>query len=414
MVAAVAGVLAASSAFGQYVYDYATTSYSFPTIPQFVANGSVTSSVGLTQFGGGGGSQIYLPTVSGANANDYEVNSKLVLTAGGATYVHFLRASTNAQASAGGCTGDYVSVEIVVPTWYTSGGAAGLLNVNKCTAGALSSLYANGVTLLSGSDFRTVVFGGSVWVFVDSQLKGVYSIPVTTGHPGFGGYGMSGPAGFSAVSIGHHDTVNPGAPSSTGIRSSILPTQVSFAWQGASDDVNGVGVCGYLIFRDSLSTGYVGLAPGAEYSDSSLSAGLSYSYWIASVDFHGNVSPPTSVNITTPPATAVDPKRTGVLSTGSYWGGGGEQIDMLSGNLNFSLPLVSAKGRTGWSVPVGLSYNSQNWRNDSGITTCTRTPRERNIGWTRIAGGSGGPIRGSTCGTTRISTRCISRMAVSG
>jgi hypothetical protein len=29
--------------------------------------------------------------------------------------------------------------------------------------------------------------------------------------------------------------------------------------------------------------------------------------------------------------------RTGVTSTGSYWGGAGEQIDLLSGNLNFTL-----------------------------------------------------------------------------
>ena len=66
------------------------------------------------------------------------------------------------------------------------------------------------------------------------------------------------------------------------------------------------------------------------------------------------------------PAITTDPRRTGVYSTGSYWGGGGEQIDTLSGNLNFSLPLVTAQGRTGWTVPLGLTYNSQNWRQDNG------------------------------------------------
>jgi hypothetical protein len=66
------------------------------------------------------------------------------------------------------------------------------------------------------------------------------------------------------------------------------------------------------------------------------------------------------------PAITTDPRRTGIYSTGSYWGGGGEQIDTLSGNLNFSLPLLTAQGRTGWTVPVGLTYNSQNWRQDTG------------------------------------------------
>jgi hypothetical protein len=54
-----------------------------------------------------------------------------------------------------------------------------------------------------------------------------------------------------------------------------------------------------------------------------------------------------------------------VRPTGIYWGGGGENIDMRSGNVNFSLPLLNVKGR-GWTVPFRLSYNSQNWRQDSG------------------------------------------------
>src|SRR6185312_1041769 len=37
---------------------------------------------------------------------------------------------------------------------------------------------------------------------------------------------------------------------------------------------------------------------------------------------------------------------------------------MLSGNLNFSLPLVKTQGRLGRTIPVGLVYNSQNWRHD--------------------------------------------------
>src|SRR5581483_6765710 len=52
--------------------------------------------------------------------------------------------------------------------------------------------------------------------------------------------------------------------------------------------------------------------------------------------------------------------------TGSYWGGLGEQIDTRSGNLNFSLPLLTALSR-GSNLKLGLSYNSQNlWEDASG------------------------------------------------
>ncbi len=53
--------------------------------------------------------------------------------------------------------------------------------------------------------------------------------------------------------------------------------------------------------------------------------------------------------------------------TGSYWGGAGEQIDMRSGNLNFTVPLFKVNGR-GWTVPFNLTYNSQVWRQDPGGT----------------------------------------------
>ena len=44
----------------------------------------------------------------------------------------------------------------------------------------------------------------------------------------------------------------------------------------------------------------------------------------------------------------------------------GEQVDTRSGNLNYTLPLLSAQGRGGWAVPFALSYNSQMWRKDPG------------------------------------------------
>jgi RHS repeat-associated protein len=67
----------------------------------------------------------------------------------------------------------------------------------------------------------------------------------------------------------------------------------------------------------------------------------------------------------TPPDSLGDPRRVGVRTTGSYWGAAGEQIDLLSGNLNLSIPLVTAQARGGWSATFSLSNNSQFWRQDS-------------------------------------------------
>ena len=81
------------------------------------------------------------------------------------------------------------------------------------------------------------------------------------------------------------------------------------------------------------------------------------------------------------PAITTDPRRTGIYSTGSYWGGGGEQVDTLSGNLNFSIPLLTATGRTGWTVPLGLTYNSQNWRQDDGANLPLGADVGYGFGW---------------------------------
>jgi hypothetical protein len=93
------------------------------------------------------------------------------------------------------------------------------------------------------------------------------------------------------------------------------------------------------------------------------------------------------MRLPTPPAGSIDPRRPGIRSNGSYWGGGGEQIDLLSGNLNFALPLLQAQGRTGWTVPVGLAYNSQNWRQDNSVNWQLAGDLGYGFGW-KLAIGS--------------------------
>lgn len=59
-------------------------------------------------------------------------------------------------------------------------------------------------------------------------------------------------------------------------------------------------------------------------------------------------SPKTLTCSATP--APLDTRRIGVRPTGSYWGAGGEQIDVASGNLNYAVPLIRALSRSGWGM----------------------------------------------------------------
>jgi hypothetical protein len=50
----------------------------------------------------------------------------------------------------------------------------------------------------------------------------------------------------------------------------------------------------------------------------------------------------------------------------AYWGASGENIDTASGNLNFSMPLITPFSRGIWGIAFMLNYNSQMWRHSSG------------------------------------------------
>ncbi len=72
--------------------------------------------------------------------------------------------------------------------------------------------------------------------------------------------------------------------------------------------------------------------------------------------------------------------------TGAYWGGAGEQIDMRSGNLNYTTPILKALGRGGWGVGFNLTYNSQNWRQDPAGTWQLGEDVGYGYGWKLLAG----------------------------
>jgi YD repeat-containing protein len=96
-----------------------------------------------------------------------------------------------------------------------------------------------------------------------------------------------------------------------------------------------------------------------------------------------------------PVGTPGDPRRIGIRPTGAYWGAAGEQIDLVSFNLNFAVPLLKAQARGGWGVSFVLSYNSQIWRQDSTGTSDLTPDVGYGLGW-RLQAGSIAPVYAGT------------------
>ena len=187
---------------------------------------------------------------------------------------------------------------------------------------------------------------------------------------------------MSAIDIGHLDTIAPGTINAQMVGSSVYPNHVDIQFPGAVDDTNGSGVVYYQYYRNGT---WLTLSAEPELNDTTVLPGTTYNYQLQVVDFHQNLTN-TFFTITTPPAGAIDPRQVGVRSTGTYWGAGGEQIDMRSGNLNYTIPLLKAVSRAGGGASFNLSYNSQNWRQDPGGTWQLGRDVGYGYGWKLQAG----------------------------
>ncbi len=236
-----------------------------------------------------------------------------------------------------------------MPAGFPNGGQ-GTLCVYQYVNGSATGLAGLYVTVADGANLRSVVFGNTLWVFLNNILEISINVNVTTGSPGIGGYGMTGGSGFTSVKLGHHDVVAPTTVAKSTIASSVTGSQVLMRWAGALDDPNGIGTWAYFVFRSGAGNGWQPITP--EFTDNTVAPGTTYTYQIYTVDQHGNVGAPMSSPLTTPPAGAIDPRRVGMFTTGSYWGGGGEQIDTSERESEFLSAFGDGAGADGWTVPV--------------------------------------------------------------
>jgi hypothetical protein len=80
------------------------------------------------------------------------------------------------------------------------------------------------------------------------------------------------------------------------------------------------------------------------------------------------------------PKEGGDIRRVGIRRHGDYWGLNSEAIDMLSGNLCYTVSLLSVGGR-GISARIGCSYNSQMWKTDEKTTYFSGVDLGCGVGW---------------------------------
>lgn len=235
---------------------------------------------------------------------------------------------------------------------------------------------------------RSVIRNGGTILITCNSTSMVIRLIDTSIAAGLGGVGgLSMPAGNSIAraDLGPLEQVGPMGVNVQSIGTSVFPTRVDAQWQGITDDAAGAGICFYENYRNSVF--FESENPATfTFSDAGVSASSTYNYTLYAVDCHDNYSPPANFTVTTPPAGAIDPRRAGVRPTGSYWGSAGEQIDTLSGNVNFTIPLFKAQGRGGRAVTLALTNNSQVWRKDPGGTWKLARDVGYGFGWCLMAG----------------------------
>lgn len=347
----------AQAAYTPY-YTAPATDFTAADPTNWHANGAVTYSNGIASSTSGGGSLISTRAVPDGTA-EYEVNTTATFIGSGSagTFIHYLRASQDAIIG----TGTYISVELSNPG-FANGGCSATLTVNQRLNGVITNLSLAAVPCATTMIMRSVAYSNIVWVMINGSVYGAYTT-VTGGLPGVGVHDTVSGNSITAIQLVQRSHDVPAAINAATLGTSVFPAQVNVQWQEPTD-TTGVGIVQHIINRNGAYWGES--FTGVDYTDAvSVAPSTQYNYQIQDISFHGISGALTSFVVQTPPAGAIDPRRIGVRPTGAYWGGLGEQIDTLSGNVNYSVPLLKAQGRGGLSLALGLTYNSQNWRMDS-------------------------------------------------
>jgi hypothetical protein len=333
----------------------------------------------------------------------YEVRAFFDIRTSGGVFQIYLDATSDAKHGPNP-QGSYYVIELQTPT----------VNGNLCTANLAAYKRVNSVITQLWSSTVSCTGGvyqelklrairrannptGGIYLLDEQGNALVWLSPeasLPAGKPGVGMRDTLSTGGLNQirnVQLGPGDGVGPYAVDPYQITSTYTGGCLNINWVPAADNPDGIGVGFYHIFRNDT---WVGSPKNTSLSDCGVTAGQSYTYRFYTVDQHVNFSAPTDVTLTAgarpPPGVprfvAPDPIRVGVRPLGAYWGVSPEQIDLRSGNLNFTVPLFKAMGRGGWGVQFALSYNSQLWFMEGAAQTKLGADVGYGFGWKLLAG----------------------------
>ena len=348
------------ASYNYYVSDN-LQSYNDSSIRWYVNGPSNNSAAaGLTITSSAGGSWLSRFAVPDGTWQ-YEVAATLTLPNSGGTYVLYLEATPNALLGPTS-TGSFYAIAIQNPN-FANNGCSAAATLYKVVNGSVSQVSSTTVPCGPTITYHAALGNDSAlhfWVNSLEYVSWTDSQPLT-GIGGIGGFGMPSGNGISLAQLGPCDRAAPGTIDASSAQTYAVSNDVGLETAGVQDDANGSGVMGYRWLRDGV---YLATTLTPELDDAGAAAGSTHTYTVQAQDHHGNTAPAITLSVPVPATAAVDPRRVGIRPTGSYWGGSGEQIDTRSGNLTYSASLIQAQSR-GWSLPVGITYNSQNWRLDT-------------------------------------------------
>jgi hypothetical protein len=205
-----------------------------------------------------------------------------------------------------GATFDNLVVTVpqtAAPSFSPPGGtytAAQNVSISTTTSGATIRYTTNGTnpTSTSGTVYSgPVAIGATTTVKAIAYLSGSTDSTVTT----------------ATYTINLSDTTPPTAPGSLlGVATSN--TQVNLSWTASTDNI---GVTGYRVYRGGSQ---VGTTSSLTYSDTGLTAGTSYSYYVRAQDAANNLSANSNtVNVTTLSGSGVPVEVSSFGPNGTHW-----------------------------------------------------------------------------------------------
>ncbi len=281
--------------------------------------------------------------------------------------------------------GTYYSIELQNPV-FNGPACTATLAVYKRQSGAITLLGSALVSCKNGMTMRSVFLSyGSIMAYTDNRMA-LYvgnTTSITSGKPGIGALNTPSGNSIARVDLGPLDRIAPNTAPPASVSTWVRPNSVDIQLQPPADNANGTGVYYFTVYRNGQ---FLLQSQSSTFTDAAVSPSVSYTYVIWPTDYHNNTGGSTTITVTTPAAGMIDPREPGVKSSGSHWGAMGEQINMQSGNLNFSAPLVKAQARGGWGATFALNYNSQVWRKDAAATWKLGQDVGYGFGWKLLAG----------------------------